>query len=323
MEYLSITERMLNSDTDAVFRLFDDDENNLVDSLEFLSSFALLSGMTPEEKIRFIFAMYDFDESGVLSLDEMVLAFRSSLSGLTKLSKIDPPTEAEIETIVVLGFDSIRKAGGVTGTENGASANAAGDYKGIDREEFVQYCLNTPEILSWIEFFDDLEEFEFTLSSRQPITTPPILHTDRIDQDEASMNFTLGGFKLLEYERKDRTKIATLGADPHHSIAVYTWRTRERIWSSRTTDKLVHDLRFLSNDTVATCGVDHVYFWLESKPAGIYKRYRGQFGTAVKPETLWCVGVVGRTVFTGSETGMIYVWEGRNLVSGIKGHTGA
>ncbi len=26
MEYLSITERMLNSDTDAVFRLFDDDE---------------------------------------------------------------------------------------------------------------------------------------------------------------------------------------------------------------------------------------------------------------------------------------------------------
>ncbi len=57
--------------------------------------------------------------------------------------------------------------------------------------------------------------------------------------------------------------------------------------------------------------------------SGIYKRYRGQFGTAVKPETLWCVGVVGRTVFTGSETGMIYVWEGRNLISGIKGHTGA
>ena len=26
-------------------------QNNLVDSLEFLSSFALLSGMTPEEKI--------------------------------------------------------------------------------------------------------------------------------------------------------------------------------------------------------------------------------------------------------------------------------
>lgn len=27
-------------------------QNNLVDSLEFLSSFAMLSGMTPDEKIR-------------------------------------------------------------------------------------------------------------------------------------------------------------------------------------------------------------------------------------------------------------------------------
>jgi hypothetical protein len=52
MEYLSITERTLNADTDLVFRAFDDDENNLVDSLEFLSAFALLSGMTPEEKVR-------------------------------------------------------------------------------------------------------------------------------------------------------------------------------------------------------------------------------------------------------------------------------
>jgi hypothetical protein len=67
MEYLGVTERVLNTDTEKVFRIFDDDEvslppsrvfvshnllqNNLVDSLEFLSSFALLSGMTPEEKI--------------------------------------------------------------------------------------------------------------------------------------------------------------------------------------------------------------------------------------------------------------------------------
>jgi Ca2+-binding EF-hand superfamily protein len=76
MAQLNITEKVLNLDTDNVFRIFDDDDNNLVDSLEFLSSFALLSGMTPEEKIRFIFALYDFDESSVLTLDEMVLAFR-------------------------------------------------------------------------------------------------------------------------------------------------------------------------------------------------------------------------------------------------------
>eukprot|EP01035_Chromulina_nebulosa_P034703 gene34703-46586_t len=108
LEFLRVTERQLNSDSDAVFRLLDDDSNNLVDSLEFISTFALISAMTPEEKIRFIFAMYDFDESGVLTLDEMVLSFRSSLSGLAKLTKIDPPTETEVETIVVLGFDMVR-----------------------------------------------------------------------------------------------------------------------------------------------------------------------------------------------------------------------
>ena len=110
LTHLKITERTLNTDTDKVFRLFDDDENNLVDSLEFLSAFALVSGMTPDEKIRYIFALYDFDESQVLSLDEMVLAFRSTLSGLSKMSRIDPPTEAEVEAIVVQGFEQIRKA---------------------------------------------------------------------------------------------------------------------------------------------------------------------------------------------------------------------
>ena len=87
LEHIGGTERELNMETDKVFRMFDNDENNLVDSLEFLSSFAMLSGMTPDEKIRFIFAMYDFDESSVLTLDEMVLAFRSTLSGLARFNR--------------------------------------------------------------------------------------------------------------------------------------------------------------------------------------------------------------------------------------------
>ena len=52
MEYLSVTERILTPDIDALFRLLDDDENKLVDALEFMAALAMLSGMTPEEKIR-------------------------------------------------------------------------------------------------------------------------------------------------------------------------------------------------------------------------------------------------------------------------------
>ena len=399
--------------------------------------------------------MYDFDESGVLTLDEMVLSFRSSLSGLAKLSKIDPPTEADIEAIVVLGFDSIRKASD--------STNPTVDYQGIDREEFVNFCINTPEIMSWIEYFDDLEEYEQDLTSRAPIvftSTPENIF--RVEMDEANMNPSTGGFlklelehntnvvrrnwenvtpllapmrkpdpivglpdkrvslewvyginlhasrqslyysakgavvyaagavciiqKVLQHEQEyyvqhsdlvtclklyttntgetivasgecgtrpavhvwdcdsrvtlstlqgfhrngisqldfspDKEKLVTLGMDPYHSLAVYRWRTRERLWSSRTTVDIVHDVRFLSNDVIASCGHLHITFWRESSGNGIFKRYRGQFGTAVKPETLWCVGVVGKTVFSGSETGMLHVWEGRNLISSIKAHTG-
>ena len=45
--------------------------NELVDALEFLSAIALISGMSHEEKVRYIFGIYDFDESGLLSVDEV------------------------------------------------------------------------------------------------------------------------------------------------------------------------------------------------------------------------------------------------------------
>lgn len=134
--------------------------------------------------------------------------------------------------------------------------------------------------------------------------------------------FHRNGVSQLDFS-PNKEKLVTLGMDSYHCVAVYRWRTQERLWSSRTTVDPVHDVRFLSNDIIASCGHVHVTFWRESNNSGIFKRYRGQFGTAVKPETLWCVGVVGKTVFTGSETGMIYIWEGRNLINSIKGHTGA
>lgn len=458
LEYLSITERTLNADTDLIFRAYDDDENNLVDSLEFLSSFALLSGMTPEEKIKFIFAMYDFDETQLLSLDEMVLAFRSTLSGLSKLSKVDPPTEAEVEIIVVQGFDLIRKKQGMTDMDE--------DYSGIDRDNFLDYCLNTPEIMSWIEFFDDLEEYETEKENPKPTPQPKVTHITRGDMDESNMDITLGGHSRRIWEKSglakdvlprqnwenviaflapprkpdqprdlprhnvrlewaygynahssrqnlfysakgeaiypagalcvvhdigqgtqrhftahsdtvtcmrlchtesgttlvasgecgvrpsihvweadsltllssmrgfhrnailqidfspDQTKLATLGGDTYHSVAIFDWQKGERLFAARSTFDPVHDIRFLSDDVVASCGKDHIYFWKELQLGG-WKRYRGLFGTAVRPETLWTVNKVGTTVITGSASGMLHVWEGRNLVSSVKGHTGA
>ena len=459
LEHLGVTERVLNIDTDKVFRVFDNDENNLVDSLEFLSSFALLSGMTPDEKIRFVFAMYDFDESSVLTLDEMVLAFRSTLSGLAKLSQIDPPTELEVENIVVQAFETIRKAKSDSGIEGTLGS------EGIEKEPFLAFCLNTPEIISWIEFFDDLEEYQRDLEDMKPIPLPAASHLDRSPLEEFQMNPTLGGFGKLSIEKKGLSKdllprlpwenvipfvsparlpdqirespvhnfelewvygwnchcsrqslyysakgaliyaagaicivqnmqtgvqshfklhtdmvtslkvyheekgdtivasgecgvhpsifiwdceskttlsvlkgfhkigiaqldfspnrklLCSLGMDTYNSIAVYSWLSRERIWASRTTADRVYDLRFLEDNLIGSCGVNHVYFWRKDL-TNVFKRYRGLFGTAVKEETLLTIASVGNTIVTGSETGMLHVWEGRNWISSIRGHSG-
>lgn len=471
LDYLAITERTLNIDTEKVFRIYDDDENNLVDSLEFLSSFALLSGMTPEEKIKFIFAMYDFDESSVLTVDEMVLAFRSTLSGLTKLSEVEPPTEAEVEAIVVQGFESVRKAKlGDTAAEMGPGFD---NYLGIDGDTFLSFCLNTPEVMSWIEYFDDLEEYEEDLLAHKALPRTKQSHLDRETLHDSIMNITDGGLGRLEYERKgpmkdfmprknwqnfipfitpprlpdmsrevpvhnfklewaygynghssrqnlyytakghivypagavgvvldvynnsqthfighrdlitclkvcllqtnvtlvasgescprpsilvwdcdskvilstikgfhrngvilvdfspDTTKLVTLGRDTYHSIAVYDWASAERLWTSRTSPDPVYDLRFLATGLICSCGKDHILFWKEEVNnkiggrANSYKRYRGLYGSATKPETLRSVIMIGKSIVTGSESGMLYLWEGRNVIQGIKGHTGS
>lgn len=51
---------------------------------------------------RYIFGIYDFDESGVLSIDETILALRSTVSGLCKVCGLEPPLESEIEAIALM-----------------------------------------------------------------------------------------------------------------------------------------------------------------------------------------------------------------------------
>ena len=145
-EYLGYSDKKINSLAEAVFNVYDDDENGLIDALEFLSSFALVSGMSYVEKVRFIFGIYDFDESGLLSVDEMTLSLRSCIAGLAKLSGIDPPLESDLEHLAVAAFENAPTAGTGEGM--------------IARDDFVAYAIKTPELSSWINYYGDLEEIE-------------------------------------------------------------------------------------------------------------------------------------------------------------------
>ena len=78
---LKLSESKLRALSLEIFACFDTDENDLVDALEFLATFALTSGMDFDSKIDFVFNCYDFDESGELTVDEMTLSFKSTIIG--------------------------------------------------------------------------------------------------------------------------------------------------------------------------------------------------------------------------------------------------
>ena len=74
----------LDAMVESMFHVLDTDENGLVDALEFMVTLVLLSGMSPKVKAEFCFNVFDFDESKVMSIDEVCLMFKQGLSGCAK-----------------------------------------------------------------------------------------------------------------------------------------------------------------------------------------------------------------------------------------------
>jgi microtubule-associated protein-like 6 len=115
-------------------------------------------------------------------------------------------------------------------------------------------------------------------------------------------------------------EVVSIGLDPYHSVAVYKWSTQERIFAARSTPEACHDIRYLDENVFASCGDGHVFFWKRASKG--FRRFRGQFGRQAS-NTQHTVAAFGDHVITGTDTGFLLVWEGRNVVKSVKGHTGA
>ena len=86
-----------------------------------------------------VFNLYDFDESCEVTIDEMTLMLKSTMSGLAKFCGIAPPDERRLEMMSQTAFSALQKD----------KDNA------LTRDEFIDYCDRTPEVRSWLAFFDD------------------------------------------------------------------------------------------------------------------------------------------------------------------------
>ena len=160
-EYLGYTDKRLDALAETLFHLYDDDRNSLVDSMEFMSSLALISGMSAEEKLLYLFGIYDFEESGELNIDAMTLALRCSMSGLRKLAGIIPPPDSDIDRIAAGAFEYPREI----------LARREIESK-VSKEAFIKYAGTCPEISSWMAHFGDLDEVEVAIVEKKATRYP-------------------------------------------------------------------------------------------------------------------------------------------------------
>ena len=142
---LDVPKERMDELSREMFMAFDTDENDLIDALEFLATFAIASGMSTIETLEFVFNCYDFDGSKELTIDEMTLSMKSTLTGLCKLSGDVCPTETTLELVAIDAFEK---------------ADKTGDNK-ITLQEFLDYCSESPETRSFLEYYDDPTEVPF------------------------------------------------------------------------------------------------------------------------------------------------------------------
>ena len=134
-------------------QILDTDKNGLVDALEALAAITVVAGLSKTEKLLHIFNLFDFDESGEMTIDEITLLFKSTITGACKLSQIAPPNERSLELLSQEAFAFLEKD----------------QDNCLLRQEFVDFCYRTPEINSWLLHFDDApdicDELKFQMDS--------------------------------------------------------------------------------------------------------------------------------------------------------------
>ena len=146
-EELNVSRLSMLEYSSALFYALDTDENGLIDALEFIGTLSCISGMTLGEILDFVLKSYDFDGTGHLSVDEVVLSLKTITSGLTKLAMQEAPTEWDVEKLVEKMFENLKVM----------NNQSSGNFR---INVIVQYLLAHPDVKSWYSHFEVMEHPE-------------------------------------------------------------------------------------------------------------------------------------------------------------------
>ncbi|CAM9107723.1 unnamed protein product, partial [Hapterophycus canaliculatus] len=159
----------------SFFGALDTDKNNLVDGLELISTLGMLSGMTRDEKVEFIFSCYDVGGRFALTMNELFLLLKSTSAGLCKLSAIVAPDSERLESIASLVF----------------MHNKTDVEGGLSLDTLASYCDTNPVASSWLGFYDDCEGQRNVSANDEPGGPSAVLQSSAPDIHNEEALFAL------------------------------------------------------------------------------------------------------------------------------------
>jgi WD40 repeat protein/Ca2+-binding EF-hand superfamily protein len=122
---------------------------------------------------------------------------------------------------------------------------------------------------------------------------------------------------------EDGKILASVGVDKYHSVALYEWETDTTapLYTSICGERKALDCKFATSPSVfAICGDGFVNFF--EKETDTYVKKRGLFGRIGKIQPITCLATSGPHMISGTASGALYIWEGRNCRKVVKAHTG-
>ena len=98
-----------------------------------------------------------------------------------------------------------------------------------------------------------------------------------------------------------------------------------KTFASKSGPETVLHTCFVGANRFVTCGTNNVTFWTVPEGETTYKSQKGLFGKVAKQQTCLTVSAHPNNtgeVLTGTMSGLILIWAGRNCISTIKAHIG-
>jgi hypothetical protein len=168
--------------------IFDTDSNQLVDKFEMICGIILLSAMSSEDKIEYIYDLFDFNNKGFLVETEMILMLRTITTCADKIdSNMGAPPDDRIREIAK------------------DSMNFAMMYpNNLRKYELVEFAANYPTVRAFLESWRG-HASQVLLASHQKWQdqTFPALHTS-IAPSTAWLGLGLPPAEFVKWRRRER-----------------------------------------------------------------------------------------------------------------------